>query len=140
MLSERKAEQQDGEKYMLDDTPIFNVSALDELYELNEDDGTDLVQDLINDFVIQSNTLAQKLISNYEAKNLSEMEEAAHSLKSSSRVLGCLRLATIAERLEHFSRDRNFESTIPFMTELPGVLKSTRNALEAHKNPAHTSS
>lgn len=87
---------------------IFDETALTELYELQSEDDPNLVADLIRDYLdqLESNTAA--IVNAFHLNDAKSVEALAHSLKSSSRVLGLARMGEICFVLEEDGRDLRF--------------------------------
>lgn len=77
----------------------FEPEALTELFAL-EEDTPGLVQSLVNDFVRVSLKLSQDIMNAMAKGDFSTLEMGAHSLKSSSKVLGLNQLANVCFEIE----------------------------------------
>lgn len=90
---------------MLTNYQVFDESALTELYELQSEDDPHLVAELMKDYLSQLDTNINGLIEAFKQNDYKNVEAAAHSLKSSSRVLGLERMGEVCFELEEEGRN-----------------------------------
>lgn len=83
---------------------IFNIEALRELIEIEETGETGLIETLISDYVSNSATLFEKIDAFKVNQDSKSAERAAHSLKSSSALLGLELVSETALKIETDSR------------------------------------
>ena len=82
----------------------FNPNAFSELIELEEAGSAGLIDDLIGDYMKTSEVLVRAITDSARSLDLKLLERSAHSLKSSSRLLGVDALAEVAFRIEEAAR------------------------------------
>lgn len=79
----------------------FNPEALNELIEVENDGETGLLSDLIRDYSAGVQPSLSSISNALNEKKFKELERYAHTLKSSSRLLGLLTTAHLCETIEH---------------------------------------
>lgn len=84
-------------------TPVINFSVLDELIAMLGND-VDFASGLINDFLEDGAELLVNIRGAYEGGNASELERAAHTLKSSSATFGANDAAQLCKQLESMGK------------------------------------
>ncbi len=83
--------------------PVVNFTVLDELIAMLGND-VDFASGLINDFLEDGAELLVNIRSAYEGGNGSELERAAHTLKSSSATFGANDAAQLCKQLESIGK------------------------------------
>ena len=83
---------------------IIDMPALSKLLDLIGDDPADL-SELIECYAEEAPALVEQLRGSVEASDIETMRRASHTLKSSARDLGALRLSSLCEALEHRCRN-----------------------------------
>jgi HPt (histidine-containing phosphotransfer) domain-containing protein len=83
---------------------IFNIEAFSELIELEDQGSAGLIVDLIGDYMVNSAALSLAIVESARSVDLKLLERSAHSLKSSSKLLGLEALAEVAYRIEDGAR------------------------------------
>lgn len=86
----------------------FDSKALLELFDL-ETDSPGLVQTLVDEYVEVSLKLINKISTAAQNGDIPKLELESHSLKSSSKVLGLYRLASVCFEIESATRERRIE-------------------------------
>ena len=79
---------------------VFNVEAFAELIELEAEGTPGLIADLIGDYLVNSVALRDAIETSAGNADMKTLERSAHSLKSSSKLLGLEVLAEAAYRIE----------------------------------------
>jgi HPt (histidine-containing phosphotransfer) domain-containing protein len=93
----------------MDSLKTFNAAALEELVELERDGSPGLIKDLIQDFVAQHTVYLKSMAESARAVDFLTLERAAHSLKSSSKIMGLEKTAHLCERIEIGARAISFD-------------------------------
>lgn len=104
----------------------FDPNALKELFELDED----LVASLFEDFKIQGPELIEKIkiaVTNYDFKAL---ELNAHSLKTSCKSLGFLKMSDLCLKIELAAENQKIDSDA--IAELNQSLEKSREFLDIY--------
>jgi CheY-like chemotaxis protein/HPt (histidine-containing phosphotransfer) domain-containing protein/anti-sigma regulatory factor (Ser/Thr protein kinase) len=93
----------------------FDESVFEQLCELFEDDVSDVIGAYLADTPVQFNVMSQAIAT----ADHPVLDRAAHSLKSSSRSMGAIKVADLAERLETCGRKRgSLEEAATLLTDL----------------------
>ena len=71
----------------------------------------------------------------YEQNDIDALKMAMHSLKSSSRQFGAMRLGDIAEKLETLANEKRLKEMPVFMTQLSTIERDTLACLEQQLKP-----
>lgn len=79
----------------------FKPEALNELIEVENDGETGLLSDLIRDYSAGVQPSLSSISTALNEKKFKELERYAHTLKSSSRLLGLMATADLCETIEH---------------------------------------
>ena len=90
--------------------PIFNLDALSELIELEDTGEAGLIDSLVTDYLNGWQTLTGDLESAVSTRDYLTIERSAHSMKSSSALLGLERLAAVAFLIEDEARDQKYNA------------------------------
>ena len=106
----------------------FDESVLEPLHELQVEGEPSFVGGLIRDYLTQINELNEKVQTAEAAGDSSSIEKAAHKLKSSSAVLGLVKLAGICFSIEDGAR-----SQLPTRTQVQALAAETPKAVELLK-------
>jgi HPt (histidine-containing phosphotransfer) domain-containing protein len=86
--------------------------------------------DLVQTYLTTVTEMLEALVAAQGCGDMKEMERCAHSIKSSSRHLGALRLGAVAEDLEERIHGRRLEGAQRRLSELRTELDRVRAALE----------
>ncbi len=84
---------------------VFNSAALTELFQL-EDDAPGFVKNLVDEYASTSLSLVEKLEAAAATGNFAEVELQAHSLRSTSQVVGLEQLGAVCGRIENEAHHR----------------------------------
>ena len=93
----------------MDSLKTFNPTALAELIELERDGSPGLIKDLIQDYTAQHTVYIKSMTQSARAVDFATLERAAHSLKSSSKIMGLEKTAEFCERLEIAARAMSYD-------------------------------
>lgn len=100
---------------------LFNPEALAEYIELEAAAGLNLIDELIGDYMANSAKLADAIAASARTMDLHLLERSAHSLKSSSRLLGLETVGELAWRIENDARTGSCRDVD--VAELPRALE-----------------
>ncbi len=98
--------------------PAIDAATFNDLQELGGDDGGEFIRGILGDFIRDSAERVAAIQSGFSAGSAREVEEAAHSLKSSSAYVGALRLSRINEQLQGLGRRGNVAGAGDLIAEL----------------------
>ncbi len=101
-----QAEEEAGEAEVED--TVINFQVLDELVTMLGND-IEFASGLIHDFLEDGEELLGNIRSALEGGNASELERAAHTLKSSSATFGAIEAAQLCKELEDHGKQGNVE-------------------------------
>ena len=110
---------------------VIDREALDDIRALQRPGMPDLVGKVINKYLSYSPTLLQALRQAASEGNAPAVQEAAHSLKSSSANLGATRLAAQCKELELLARANTIEPIQEHLHKLETEYEAVRIALSA---------
>lgn len=119
---------------LLTNYQVFDPAALNELYELQSDEDPHLVAELIKDYLSQLDANLNGIINAFSQNDYKNVEAGAHSLKSSSRVLGLERMGEICFELEEGGRVQKLNAES--LTSLIETSALSVQALNAHLTKA----
>jgi two-component system sensor histidine kinase/response regulator len=119
---------------LLTNYQVFDHSALNELYELQSEDDPHLVSELIKDYLSQLDTNINGIVVAFSQSDFKNVEAGAHSLKSSSRVLGLERMGEICFELEEAGRTCHLKTES--LTSLLETSVASAQALQAYLTKA----
>lgn len=109
----------------------FNPEALAELIELERDGSPGLIDDLVRDYVSQTAPYLQEIETSAQTGDFATLERAAHSLKSSSRILGLEITGHYCEKIEGAARTKSVDSSS--ISDLQAELVRAKGLLQAFK-------
>ncbi len=115
---------------------LLNLSVLSTLRDLQLEGEPDVMTKLVDVYLSSSGTLTEKLQEGASLNNFKKMQNAAHSLKSSSANMGATQLSEICKELELGCKDK----TLLDATELVGAIvtefSGVKDALLKEINPS----
>jgi len=91
---------------------VFNPERWAEIIELEESGEKGLVESLIHDYIAMCPAVLEQMQSSVDANDLQTLERLAHSLKSSSMVMGLEFAAQAALQIETEAREKTFTPAI----------------------------
>jgi HPt (histidine-containing phosphotransfer) domain-containing protein len=86
--------------------PVLQPNALDAIVEMIGIDDPDVVVDLIDTFLTDSQRQIDEMHRSMAAGDIKTLHRAAHSMKSSSATFGALALSKLCQRLEQSAKDQ----------------------------------
>ncbi len=109
---------------------LIDPEAIENLRQLNPDDGEGFLRDLIAIFLEDTPLRIAELKQSLAKGDAPTFTRAAHSIKGSSSNMGAVRLRAIAEKLEHTSRSEGLTGLDACVQELDTIYSETKGALE----------
>ena len=96
---------------MSDPTPLpcIDLTAIEELRELVDEDTPDFLKDLLRSFLEDAGEHLRSMTTGLESQAVETIMAAAHTLKSSSANLGALQLSDFCRQIETITRNRNLD-------------------------------
>jgi signal transduction histidine kinase/CheY-like chemotaxis protein/HPt (histidine-containing phosphotransfer) domain-containing protein len=89
------------------DTDVLDPDVIESLRELGDDDGMELLAELVDLFLLDAPERMAELFKAFEENDTEQLERTAHALKSSSANLGALGLSGIFGDLEQAGREQD---------------------------------
>jgi HPt (histidine-containing phosphotransfer) domain-containing protein len=111
------------------DTPILEISRLEEIFE----DDTAGIADLLEAAMGTGSTTEAALRAAFERRALDDVMRAAHSIKGSSANVGGNEVAEIAGRIEAAARANSWDGIEPALIELAEAYERLRAAVRAYR-------
>ena len=100
---------------------LLEVGALDNIRALQREDAPDILGKIISIYFDTSPGQIQALQAAVSSQNAVEINNVAHSLKSSSANLGAVRLSAILRKIEKKSRQNELDGIEQLMSEVDSV-------------------
>lgn len=113
---------------MSNDAPI-DPAAIENLRALNPDDDDAFLKDIITIFLEDTPQRIAELKDSLAAWDQPKFTRAAHSIKGSSSNLGAGGLRSVAEELEHLSRNSGLDNVQPLIDKMQAEFESARAEL-----------
>jgi HPt (histidine-containing phosphotransfer) domain-containing protein len=111
------------------DTPILEISRLEEIFE----DDTAGIADLLEAAMETGATTQAALRDAIERRALNDVMRAAHSIKGSSANVGGNEVAEVAGRIEAAARADTWDGIEPALIELDEAYERLRAAVRAYR-------
>lgn len=111
--------------------PVLDVSRLTDLEDQLGDAG--LVQDAVETFLSELDTHCRAISEALDSGNRDQLKLSAHSLKSSSAMLGAAALSEVCRQVERSSTEESLESLRSRWRTADPLLQRTREAFSAWK-------
>lgn len=108
----------------------LDLTSLDEMRSLADDDGDELVADLANTFCTTAVDRIEAMRRGYEEQDAQAVCEAAHGLKGSAGTLGALRLFELCRRLEEYGREVGLPDSSEPVEEIEAEYERVHEALQ----------
>lgn len=89
---------------------VFNPEALSEIIQIENDGEIGLIAGLVGDFTASIPTFIKAFEAAIQKNDYNEIERQAHSLKSSSRLLGLEKVGAVCAVIEDEARRQIFEA------------------------------
>ena len=115
---------------------LLDQNALNELRALDPDGSSGLVAQVIESYMEDTNSIFAKLKSAIASSDATTMAREAHSLKSTSRSVGALRLGDLAADLEKIGRAGTIEGCAALLDAMMVEYKIVDPALREAGKPA----
>jgi len=115
---------------------IVDPKALEQIADLDPENGGDLVSSVISTYVENAETLMQELRDSTQANNTDGIIRASHSLKSSSANVGAVRLAELMRLIEQGARASDTDIVVVNVEQAEFEYESAVNQLLAFKREA----
>ncbi len=110
---------------------------IDKLYEVASDiggDDTEFLTELIDSYLDNTRSLLQELHTSYAQQNFDLLLRTAHTLKSSSAVIGADDLASLCRELETNLRNKNYEDLDIAVNKIADEYTNVKFDLEQEKS------
>jgi signal transduction histidine kinase/DNA-binding response OmpR family regulator len=109
---------------------ILERNALSKIRALQREGTPDILNKVIGLYLESSNKLIQSIHESVRQNNSPLLQEAAHSLKSSSANLGAMKLAAICKELEHMGKTAKATAATSLMNTVTTEYKHVTHALQ----------
>ncbi len=113
---------------------LIDISAIEQLELLQDDDNPKLVIELIQDFLKESPKKLNSMAEAIATKNAKTLAEIAHNLKGSSGTLGARRMMDICKTLELLGQASSIEGAETMLRDLNDELKQVEEFLKNYVN------
>ncbi len=110
--------------------PSVDMAVLDTLQEDLGEEGAELLAELISDFLRDSVRQMEKMLQAAEAQDTDTLRHTAHTLKSTSAMLGAKKLSSLCARVEEQARLRNLTEALAPVQEIQAEYEVVRAALQ----------
>ena len=100
------------------DIPVIDLQAIENLRALNPGDEDEFLREIVQIFLTDTPQRITELEQSLTARDVPKFARAAHSVKGSSANLGAMALRSVAEKLEHHSRQAGLDGAPPLLIEL----------------------
>ncbi len=107
---------------------LVTSSVLEGLHEMLGGDDPDFLVGLVNEFLVDSENLMERIREAVRSEAAQALQHAAHTLKSSATMFGADEMATICERLER----AGLEDRLAVSDDLLGQLESSFVSVKHH--------
>jgi two-component system, sensor histidine kinase and response regulator len=109
---------------------IIDASVLEKLRQLG---GDALLSEMIALFISHAENTIKDALAGFAAGSFSQVRHSAHSLKSSAGNLGAYPIQRIAEDIEQYAENRNFEKIGPLLDQLQTAYTAVKSRLAEEK-------
>ena len=113
---------------------IVDVKAWKSITSLQKPGKEDMLAKILTLYLADSQQLVDKLHQGMDAGDATAVNQAAHSLKSRSAVLGALSLATLCQEFETLSRQRQLTEAEPLQDQLDAAFDHASQCFRAELN------
>ncbi|MBL0717479.1 MAG: response regulator [Desulfosarcina sp.] len=110
---------------------LLKQDALDKIRALQRPGSPNILDKIINLYLENSQDLMQSIVESIDRDDSASLEEAAHSLKSSSANLGAFKMAELCKNLEYMGWEGEASSATALLDSIKTADKLTRAALTA---------
>ncbi len=115
--------------------PILDEDALNNIRSLQRPDRPDILKKIIGLYLNDSPAKLRSLRESVESRNLSAMQEIAHSMKSASANLGALALASLCRALEIKGHDKSSDEMETILLEIEEQYRLVEAELKSRRTP-----
>ncbi|MFA6959770.1 MAG: Hpt domain-containing protein [Opitutaceae bacterium] len=112
--------------------PIIDLEAIENLRALSPDDGDVFLKEILGIFIEDTPVRIAELHAHRTSGDATAFARAAHSIKGSSSNVGASELRSIAEKLEHHSRQHGIEGSDEQVAELEAAFKRASTSLQKY--------
>jgi len=112
-----------------EEEPIINPAVLENLRQLQEPGGPDIIAQLIDLFLSELPTKLAAVQQAIEHRDATRLTKAAHTLKGSSATMGAQRAARVCLELEQLGKAGDLTGAVDLFARLEKELESAREAL-----------
>ena len=116
-----------------DRPPAIDLAALNRIKGLQRPGAPSVLGRVIDLYFTAATGLLEQIRDAATRRDPAALEQAAHSLKSSSANLGATQLVELCRTLEQLGRDRAVDRVVPLVEELRGEYEFVRTALERER-------
>ena len=109
---------------------LLKQDALDKIRALQRPGSADILGKIINLYLKSSQDLMQSIVESIDRDDSASLQEAAHSLKSSSANLGAVKMAELCKELEYMGREGQACSAASLLDSIKAEDKLTQAALK----------
>ncbi len=110
--------------------PSVDTAVLDALQEDLGEEGAEMLAELIGDFLRDSVRQMEKMAQAAEARDPDTLRHTAHTLKSTSAMLGAKKLSSLCARVEEQARLRNLAEALAPVPQIQAEYETVRVALQ----------
>ena len=112
---------------------IFDKSVIENLRELQEQIGEDIVSEMVNEYVEVLPSEIKKIKDCLELGDLDGASSISHALKSSSANVGAMGISQLAESLESsvFQKTDDIDSLMKIHVSMENLISETLDCLKA---------
>ncbi|MGZ9014763.1 MAG: response regulator, partial [Burkholderiales bacterium] len=119
---------------------LLDQAALDALRELETAGNPNLVSRLIDKYLSNAPVLLRQMVHGLEIEDASEIERAAHTLKSTSANLGARDLAVLCKTLQDSTHSGSTAEAPELIAQIEAAYRDVQDALRAEKSAGRTES
>ena len=85
--------------------------------------------DLLETYLSGGEAYVAQILQGFEAQDFAALENAAHPLKSSSRNLGAVRVASLAQNIEHYAKAQDAVAMAEYVGQIGDAFAAAKSAL-----------
>ena len=113
--------------------PAIDLAALNRIKSLQRPGAPSVLGRVIDLYFTAATGLLEQIRDAATRRDPSALEQAAHSLKSSSANLGATQLVELCRALEQMGRNRDIDQLVPTVEKLRAEYEFVRTALERER-------
>ncbi|MBI5691711.1 MAG: Hpt domain-containing protein [Verrucomicrobia bacterium] len=115
----------------MSDSSVLDPQAIENLRALNPGDNDEFLREIAGIFMEDTPKRLGELDTSLAAGDIPRFTRAAHSIKGSSANIGATSLRTVAERLEHHTRQHGLAGVTAMVAEVKAEYGRAETALRA---------